>query len=77
MANGITINAEHASKFNEICDALDAAGIEYDIWNSEAIIDPNYNGPIDLNCVDRHRFVEFAEIVKRFTAPQVHAEGAD
>jgi hypothetical protein len=74
---GIRIEAEHTSKFNEICDALEAAGIEHSVWNAEVMMDPDYSGPIDLDCDDRHRFVEFAAIVKRFTAPQTHTEGAD
>lgn len=77
MSSGIRIQPEHASKFNDICDALEAANIDYAVWNAEVMLIPNYNGPIDLNCHDQYRWDEFERIVKSFTAPRIVAEGAD
>lgn len=74
---GIRILPEHTHMFNNICNALEAAGIEHSPWNAEAMLDPNYNGPIDLDCDNSHRWEDFVQIVKSFTAPQTVAEGAD
>jgi hypothetical protein len=70
MSKGIRIKPEHSSNFGNICDALEAVGIEYSIWNAEAMLLPDYDGPIDLNCDDPSRYREFANIVKSFTAFQ-------
>lgn len=74
MANGsgIRIPTEHTSKFNEISAALDANNIGHSVWNIEAMLIPDYKGPIDLNCDDPDRWDDFVRIVKGFTAPQNH-----
>lgn len=74
---GIRILPEHTHRFNDICDALEAAGIEHSPWNAEAMLDPDYNGPIDLDCDDTSRWGDFERIVKSFIESQAVAEGAD
>lgn len=66
MASGIRIPAEQTDKFNKICNALDAAGIEHSVWNVEDMIEPSYDGPIDLDCLSTDRFNEFSTIVNSF-----------
>jgi hypothetical protein len=77
MARGIRIPSEYSSRLSDISNALEIAGISHGVWNAEAMITPNYNGPIDLECKDLKRWNDFERIVKAFTAPQIHAEGAD
>lgn len=77
MTRGIRIPAEQVSKFGEIDKALDDANIDHSVWNAEAMLDPNYDGPLDLNCDDLNRWDDFVRIVKSFTEPQTVAEGAD
>jgi hypothetical protein len=61
MSKGIRIKSEN---FSAISDALEKSGIDWSVWNAEAMMDPNYSGPIDLECHDNHRFGEFSRIVR-------------
>ena len=74
---GIRIHPEYTHRFNDICDALEAAGIEYSLWNAEAMLDTDYSGPIDLNCDNASCWGDFERIVKSFVESQTAAEGTD
>lgn len=61
MSKGIRISSEN---FSAVSNALEKSGIDWTVWNAEAMMLPNYNGPIDLECHDTHRFEEFSRIVR-------------
>jgi hypothetical protein len=52
--------------FNKVTAALSAENIEWTIWNPEVLLIENYNGSIDIECLERSHFDRFQTIVNSF-----------
>jgi len=59
---GMSVEQKH---FNQICDELDKVGIAHEVWNISQFMNPSYDGPIELDCLNNARFDEFNAIVKK------------
>ena len=61
MSKGIRISSKN---FSDVSEALEKSGIDWTVWNAEALMDPNYNGPIDIECQESCHFEKFLLIVR-------------
>lgn len=73
MAKGKRISSEI---FGKVCSILESAKVEYGVFNAEALLDENYNGPIDLECQKDSDWPKFVEIINECQLYQEEKEKA-